>query len=178
VKNPHIWLLAGIIVVYLGFATFEDSDRPSLYAATERKPAPDFVLRNASGQTVKLSDYRGKVVLLNLWATWCAPCREEIPWFIDFEREYKDRGFTVLGVAMDDRGWDVVQPYIKRHQLNYPVALGSLEVSTVYGGTGALPTTFMIDRNGRIARTHVGVAGKHTYKQEIEDLLASPEASE
>ena len=74
---------------------------------------------------------------------------------------------------MDDRGWDVVRPYISRHRLNYPVMLGDLEVSTIYGGLGALPVTFMIDREGRIARTHVGVAGRHTYKQEIQDLLTA-----
>jgi len=177
VKNPHIWLLAGLVAVYLALSTFEDADRPSLNPVSQRKVAPDFALKDSSGKIVKLSDFRGKVVLLNMWATWCAPCREEIPWFVDFEREFKDRGFTVLGVAMDDRGWDVVQPYIKRHELNYPVTVGDSEVSTIYGGTGALPTTFMIDREGRIARTHVGVAGRHTYKQEIQDLLA-PESTE
>jgi cytochrome c biogenesis protein CcmG/thiol:disulfide interchange protein DsbE len=178
VKNPHIWILAGAIAIYLAFASFEDSDRPSLKPESDRKAAPDFAVKDSFGATVKLSDYRGKVVLLNLWATWCAPCRQEIPWFVDFEREFKSRNFAVLGVAMDDRGWDVVQPFVKRHALNYRVMVGDAEVSTLYGGAGALPVTYMIDRDGRIARTHVGVAGRHTYKQEIQDLLSAPETTE
>jgi cytochrome c biogenesis protein CcmG/thiol:disulfide interchange protein DsbE len=173
-----MWVVAGAIAVYLAFASFTESDRPSLKPASERRPAPDFALQDTSGATVKLSDYRGKVVLLNFWATWCAPCREEIPWFVDFEREYKDRNFAVLGVSMDARGWDVVKPYTERHQINYPVMLGDAGVNTRYGGADALPVTFMIDRSGRIARTHVGVAGKHTYKQEIQDLLAATESTE
>jgi len=79
---------------------------------------------------------------------------------------------------MDDRGWDVVRPFVKRHELNYPVMVGDTDVGTIYGAAGALPVTFMIDRAGRIARTHVGVAGKHAYKQEIQDLLAATESSE
>ena len=177
-KNPHMWLAAGAIAVYLAFASFTESDSPSLKPESERKPAPDFALQDTSGKTLKLSDYHGQVVLLNLWATWCAPCREEIPWFIDFQREFKDRNFAVLGVSMDDRGWDVVQPFVHRHQINYPVMLGNTDVTMLYGGAGALPVTFMIDRDGRIARTHVGVAGRHTYKKEIEDLLAAKESSE
>ena len=173
-----MWVAAGAIAIYLAFATFTEGDRPSLKPESERKPAPGFVLKDASGATVKLSDFRGKVVLLNFWATWCAPCREEIPWFVDFEEEFKDRDFAVLGVSMDERGWDVVKPYIDRHNINYPVVLGDAGVNTLYGGADALPVTFMIDRNGRVARTHVGVAGKHTYKQEILDLLAAPEVTE
>jgi cytochrome c biogenesis protein CcmG/thiol:disulfide interchange protein DsbE len=173
-----MWIAAGAIAVYLAFASFTETDRPSLKPESERHPAPDFALKDASGATVKLSDYRGKVVLLNFWATWCAPCREEIPWFIEFQREYKDRNFSVIGVSMDSRGWDVVKPFTERHKLNYPVVWGDAEVNTLYGGADALPVTFMIDRNGRIARTHVGVAGKHTYKQEILDLLAATENTE
>lgn len=173
-----MWVVAGAIAAYLAFASFTETDRPSLRPESERHPAPDFGLQDASGATVQLSDYRGKVVLLNFWATWCAPCREEIPWFVDFEREYKDRDFTVLGVSMDSRGWDVVKPYIGRNKINYPVMLGNDTVNTLYGGADALPVTFMIDRSGRIARTHVGVAGKHTYKQEILDLLAAAETTE
>ena len=173
-----MWVVAGAIAVYLAFASFTGGDRPSLKPESERHPAPDFALKDTSGATVKLSDYRGKVVLLNFWATWCAPCREEIPWFVDFEKEYQNRDFAVLGVSMDARGWDVVRPYTERHKINYPVMLGDEGINNLYGGADALPVTFMIDRNGRIARTHVGVAGKHTYKQEILDLLAATESTE
>ena len=170
-KQPALWIAAGAIAAYLAFASFEEPDRPSLKPEQERKPSPEFALKDASGATVKLSDFRGKVVLLNFWASWCAPCREEIPWFTRFEQEYQDRGFSVLGVAFDERGWTTVTPYAQRAQINYPVLLGGENLMTLYGGVDALPVTFLIDRSGRIARMHVGAAGKSTYRQEIVDLL-------
>ena len=81
---------------------------------------PDFALKDSTGQTVQLSDYHGKVVLLNFWATWCAPCKIEIPWFMEFQREYKDRNFAVLGVSMDEDGWDAVRPYMANHSIQLP----------------------------------------------------------
>jgi peroxiredoxin len=139
--------------------------------ADARQKAPDFTLRDAEGRAVKLSDYRGKVVLLNFWATWCGPCRIEIPWFIQFEKEFKDRGFAVLGVSMDDDGWDAVKPYIERMRLNYRVVMGDSLVSDLYGGVDSLPTSFMIDRQGRVARIHIGLAGRSEYQDDINTLL-------
>jgi len=171
VKQPALWIAAGAIAVYLAFASFEEPDRPALKPEPERKPSPEFALKDARGATVRLSDYRGQVVLLNFWASWCAPCRQEIPWFTEFEREFKDRGFSVLGVAFDERGWTTVAPYAQRARINYPVLLGGDDLMTLYGGQDALPVTFLIDRSGRIARMHVGAAGKSAYRQEILDLL-------
>lgn len=127
-----------------------------------------------AGKPAHLSDFRGKVVVLNFWATWCAPCQEEIPWFISFEQQYKDRDFVVLGVSLDDDGWKVVKPYIEQKKMNYPVLLGGDTVSVLYGGIESLPTTFVIDREGRIASTHVGLVSKNTYGKEILSLLESP----
>ena len=87
----------------------------------DRKTAPEFALKDSNGQTVHLADYKGKVVLLDFWATWCGPCKVEIPWFIEFEQQFKDRGFAVLGVSMDEDGWDAVKPYIEDHKINYRV---------------------------------------------------------
>jgi peroxiredoxin len=145
---------------------------------SDRKLAPDFSLKDADGRTVHLADYRGKVVVLDFWATWCSPCREEIPWFTQFERKNKDRGFAVLGVSMDDDGWSVVRPFLKELNVNYRVVLGDDKTADLYGGIEALPTTFIIDRDGRIAATHIGLAGKDEFEDAIEKLLArnSPNA--
>jgi cytochrome c biogenesis protein CcmG/thiol:disulfide interchange protein DsbE len=144
-----------------------------VHASTNRKPAPDFVLKDANGAPVKLSDYKGKVVLLNFWATWCGPCALEIPWFMEFEQQYKSQGFAVLGVSMDDDGWTAVKPYISEHKVNYRVLLGDDSVSQLYGGLDALPTTYIIDRDGKIAfPAHVGLINKSEYVQELQSLLS------
>lgn len=138
------------------------------------KPAADFTLKDANGNAIKLSDYRGKVVLLNFWATWCGPCQLEIPWFIEFQQLYKSKGLQVLGVSMDDDGWAAVKPYIAQHKINYPIVLGNDSVSQLYGGIDSLPTTFIIDQEGRIAYPpHVGLVGKNEYLSEIQGLLES-----
>lgn len=139
--------------------------------ASDRKPAPDFELKDVNGKTIRLSDYRGQVVLLNFWATWCGPCKIEIPWFVEFQRTYKDRGFTVIGVSVDEDGWDAVRPFLEARQVNYPVVVSTPEVEMKYGGVEALPMSFLIDRDGLIASTHVGLVTKKTYEEEIRQLL-------
>jgi peroxiredoxin len=137
-----------------------------------RKPAPNFTLKDANGNSVSLSDYKGKVVLLNFWATWCGPCQLEIPWFQQFQQQYKSRGFEVLGVSMDDDGWQAVKPYLTEHKINYRIVLGNDSVAQLYGGLDALPTTFILDREGRIAYPpHVGLVSKNEYLNEIQKLL-------
>jgi len=141
---------------------------------SKRKHAPDFALKDADGKLVHLADYRGKVVLLDFWATWCGPCVIEIPWFQEFQRKYKDRGFEVLGVSMDDDGWKAITPFVQRRKINYRVVLGDDKTGDQYGGLEALPTTFVIDRNGRIAAVHVGLASKKDFSDAIEKLLEDP----
>jgi peroxiredoxin len=154
-------------------AVQEQFDRSELIS----KPAPDFTLTDATGETVKLSDQKGKVVLLNFWATWCGPCKVEIPWFISFQQQYKDRNFTVLGVAFDDDGWTSVKPYLAEHKINYRVVVGNDALDKAYGGVESLPTTFLIGRDGRIASKHVGLISKPTYQDEIARLLQAPVTS-
>jgi peroxiredoxin len=139
-----------------------------------RKVAPEFTLKDAAGKEVHLSDFKGKVVLLDFWATWCGPCNIEIPWFKDFERKYKDRGFEVLGVSMDDDGWAAINPFVAAKQINYRVLLGDDRTGNLYGGMDALPTTFIIDRDGRVASVHVGLSGKKEFEDAIEKLLDVP----
>lgn len=148
--------------------------RQVVKADSQRKHAPDFALKDADGKLVHLADYRGKVVLLDFWATWCGPCAVEIPWFTEFQRKYKDRGFEVLGVSMDDDGWKAITPFVQRKKINYRVVLGDDKTGDQYGGLEALPTTFVIDRNGRIASVHVGLVDKKDFEDAIEKLLEAP----
>jgi cytochrome c biogenesis protein CcmG/thiol:disulfide interchange protein DsbE len=138
--------------------------------AENRRTAPDFVLDDASGKPVRLSEFRGKVVLLNFWATWCAPCRIEIPWFIEFQKAHQDAGFATLGVSLDEDGGDAVKPYIDEHKINYRIMVGNDDVAQSYGAN-SLPTTFIIDKSGRIAATHIGLCSKSEYEADIKAVL-------
>ncbi len=140
----------------------------------KRKQAPGFSLKDADGEIVNLADYKGKVVLVNFWATWCGPCEVEIPWFVEFEQKYKGRDFAVLGISMDDDGWKAVKPYIASHKINYRVMIGSELISQKFGDIDSLPTSFILDRQGRIAANHVGLIDKRDYLNEIIKLIDAP----
>jgi peroxiredoxin len=144
---------------------------PDLKSPAERQAAPDFRLADSRGTPIKLSDYRGKVVLLNFWATWCGPCKEETPWFEEFENNYRDSGFAVLGISMGDEGWASVRPFMEEMRINYPVMLGGDATASKYGGIDSLPVTLLIDRNGRIAARQTGITGKTRYQRSITELL-------
>jgi cytochrome c biogenesis protein CcmG/thiol:disulfide interchange protein DsbE len=134
--------------------------------------APDFTLQDADGHPVSLSSFRGKTVLLNFWATWCHPCAIEIPWFVEFERSYRDQGLVVLGVSLDEDGWQAVRPFIAERKINYRVLLGGDSVANLFGGIESLPSTFIIDRQGSIAATHLGLASRSAYEAGIKAALA------
>jgi peroxiredoxin len=148
--------------------------RASVTPENARKLAPDLILIDASGRPVQLSSYKGKVVILNFWATWCGGCKVEIPWFIEFQKTYSGRGFQVLGVSFDDDGWKVVKPFIAAKRVNYPVMIGDSHLAALYGGVQALPVSYLIDKSGRIAAKHLGVVSQSDYRAEIEKLLAEP----
>jgi len=168
------WTLFATALVILASCTSPIPDDVRVKSEKDRKATPDFALKDMTGATVKLSDYKGKVVLLNFWATWCGPCKIEIPWFMDFQKTYKDREFAVVGVSMDEDGWDAVKPYVEQHKMNYRVVVGNDQVSQLFGSIDSLPTTLVIDREGRIASMHIGLVAKKTYEQEIEQLLGAP----
>jgi peroxiredoxin len=161
-------------VIYFSFPGPRSARTAPVKPDKDRHQAPDFALKDINGQTVRLSDYRGKVVLLDFWATWCGPCQVEIPWFVDLERKNKDKGFAVLGVSMDDEGWEVVKPFLSDLGVNYRVVIGNEETSQLYGGVDALPTTFLIDRSGKIAAVHVGLADRRDFEDGVQQLLQSP----
>ncbi len=169
----HLASAGGLLLAAALFVGNPSSTRAAanFTSPNERRPAPDFVLKDSHGATVRLSDYKGKVVLLNFRATWCGPCKIEIPWFIEFENKYKASGFEVLGVPMDDDGWDAVRPFLHEKGINYRVVTGNDDVAAKYGGVDALPQTFLIDREGRIAARYLGLAGKNNYEMAIEKIL-------
>ena len=140
----------------------------------DRKGAPDFALKDVDGKVVRLSDFRGKVVLLDFWATWCGPCQVEIPWFIEFQRKHRGDGLEVVGVSMDDDGWTSVKPFVAEKGVNYRMVIGDDKTTDQYGGVEALPTTFLIDREGRIASVHVGLSGKKEFEDALDKLLQTP----
>ncbi|MFZ0963321.1 MAG: TlpA disulfide reductase family protein [Terriglobia bacterium] len=139
--------------------------------------APAFSLTDISGKPLNLSDYQGKVVLLDFWATWCGPCRIEIPGFIELQKRYADQGFTMIGISMDDSAEPVVGFY-KELQMNYPVAVGNDRLGELYGGMPGLPTTFLIGRDGRIYAKHVGAYSLGVFEAEIKELLAASPSDE
>ena len=149
-------------------STARATPNPSAAAA---KVAPDFSLPDPDGKTVRLSDFKGKVVLLDFFATWCPPCRNEIPHFIEMQKQFAARGFTMLGVAFDQQGAAVVKPFARQAGVNYPLALGDSQVAQAYGGVDALPTTFLIGRDGRILQTYVGYTDQADFEQAIQSAL-------
>jgi cytochrome c biogenesis protein CcmG/thiol:disulfide interchange protein DsbE len=144
--------------------------RRPLRSVRDRTPAPDFALTDAGGAPIALSSYKGRVVLLDFWATWCTGCKVEIPWYIDFQKKYAPQGLSSIGVAMDDEGWQKVKPYLEMHPINYPIVLGNPVLVKPYEIT-SMPVTLLIDRDGKIADAHVGMVVKDTWEKEIRQLL-------
>ncbi len=173
--------LALVGLTALGLGTVACAPQEPVRAAVkddkDRKTAPEFELKDVNGKVVHLSDFKGKVVLVDFWATWCGPCAIEIPWFVDFQRKYKDRGFEVVGISMDDDGWKAITPFVSEKKINYRILLGDDKTGDLYGGVEALPTTFVVDRDGRVASVHVGLANKKDFEDAIEKLLETPPAS-
>jgi peroxiredoxin len=160
-------------VLALGLMLFVGPTRAlaQIAGVTSRKDAPKFALKNDTGTLVRLSDYKGSVVLLNFWATWCHGCKTEIPWYMEFQRKYKQRGLTVIGASMDDGGWKVGEPFVKAKKLNYTVMIANDDLAKQYG-LGAMPMSVLIDREGRIADVHSGVVDQNEWEAEIQRLLA------
>jgi thiol-disulfide isomerase/thioredoxin len=161
--------LAGFIAIGLIFS--ETVSALAKEASPPRTAAPEWELTDLNGKLVKFSDFRGKVLILDFWATWCLPCRVEIPHFVELQKQYGAKGLAVIGVSLDEQGPDVVKKFVKQFEVNYPIVIGNEKIAEKYGGIVALPTTFVIDRQGRIVGRHIGYNDKATFEKEVQSLL-------
>ncbi len=133
--------------------------------------APEWKLQDLDGKPVQLSDFKGKVVVLDFWATWCPPCVAEVPNFMALQKKYRDRGLVVVGISLDDDGPGEVASFAKTQGMNYPIVMSSDEVIAEYGDVQAIPTTFLIDRSGKVVAKHTGLTPKAKFEREIRKLL-------
>ncbi len=144
----------------------------SLLKPKDLGPAPDYELSDLAGNSIQLASlFQGKIVLLDFWATWCPPCREEIPGFVRLYQKYKDRGVEVVGVALDQSGPEAIQDFVKEFQVSYPILVGDSGVAQAYGGVRAIPTTFLIGREGRILQKYLGFHEEEFFESAIRSAL-------
>jgi thiol-disulfide isomerase/thioredoxin len=157
----RIFTLAALATIVLLFS-------PALRA----DPAPAWTLKDLDGNPVSLSDFKGKVVVLDLWATWCPPCRAEIPHFIELQNEWKDKGVTIVGMSLDSTGPADVAKFAKDNGMNYPIVMGDGTTASAYGADQGIPTTVVIDKKGNIVATHLGLTDKDVFEGDIQKALS------
>ncbi len=137
------------------------------------KPAPlNYSLKDMTNKPVKLADFKGKVIVIDFWATWCGPCKLEIPGFVDMQTKYGPRGLQFVGIQVEDKP-ELVKPFVAEFKINYPVLLGNdrMDVQDAFGPLWGLPTTFVIGRDGKVCKKHSGMAPKELFEREIKSLL-------
>lgn len=169
-RDPVVIIIVAMVVslmLVLGINLSRHRAPEDEGAQMKGQQAPDFALQSLDGKTIHLSDFRGKAVLLNFWATWCEPCKVEMPWFIQLQNQYASEGLQIVGVAMDDSSEKDIAAFAHNMGVNYPILLGKEGVGNAYGGVQFLPATFYIDRNGKVVDKIFGLRGR----SEIEDLV-------
>lgn len=173
--NLSIHLLSRIALLFAIVTASVAADEPGFRAVLQpegkRKPAPEINLEDSSGKTATIAQYRGQVVVLDFWATWCHGCKQEIPWFSEFHQKYGSQGLAIIGVSLDDDGWKVVKPFIETTKVPYRIVLGNDATASLYGISG-MPDTFLIDRQGRLAATYTGMVDRDNIEKNIQAMLA------
>src|SRR5882762_914090 len=173
-RCPVLSLLALLLLCFFPVFTASQQDQqPAIRLVRNPDPAPDFKLTGLDGKPVTLANSKGKVILLNFWATWCGPCRAELYDLIDLQAKYKDR-FQILSLIVDEDDPATIQAVVEKYGINYPVALAPNETRMQYGGLGALPTSFLLDTEGRIVQKHEGLHNPILYELEVRSLLGLP----
>jgi cytochrome c biogenesis protein CcmG/thiol:disulfide interchange protein DsbE len=166
--KPQLMILGAL---FTAIASAQSAGVAKIQPEPARHPAPEFQLRDPAGKKVNLKQYRGKIVLLDFWATWCHGCKEEIPWFADFERKYSAKGLRVIGVSLDGDGWKVVRPFLAGADIPYRIVLGDVAVAKQYGIEN-MPDTFLIDRRGKIAASYSGMVDRANVEDNIRAMLS------
>jgi cytochrome c biogenesis protein CcmG/thiol:disulfide interchange protein DsbE len=173
-RATQTFLVTASILLILAVATTAVAQpvaRAILQPVSERKAAPQFALKDSTGKSISSTEYRGKVVLLDFWATWCTGCKMEIPWFSEFQKIYGTQGFAVVGVSMDESGWSVVRPFLAETHVPYEILLGDDSTAQRFG-IQSLPDTFLIDRRGRVAAAYkASLVDKNDIQANIKALL-------
>jgi peroxiredoxin len=181
-RNPVVLVVVAIIVAGMLLTSFYRSRRSGTSVAAAGslrftgQNAPDFALQSLDGKTVRLSDFRGKAVLLNFWATWCQPCKIEMPWFEDLQKQYGPQGLQVVGIAMDDASKEDIAKFAAKLGVSYPVLMGKDEVGNAYGGVQFLPATFYISRDGKVVDKVFGLKGRAEIEDNIMKALAQSDS--
>jgi thiol-disulfide isomerase/thioredoxin len=177
-RNPLALVVVAVVAASMLYFGMHMSRRSGSAAAssllTKASDAPDFTLESLDGKNMRLSDLRGKAVLLNFWATWCGPCKIETPWLVELQNQYGHDGLQVVGVEMGDDGKDEITKFMKDMGVNYPVLIGKEAVGEAYGGVPALPETFFIGRDGKIVDKIIGLKGKGDIEDSIKKALDTP----
>ncbi len=180
-RDPVVLIVVAMLVslmLVFGFHVARRSSNPNATKTAQitGQPAPDFALQSLDGKTMHLSDFRGKAVLLNFWATWCQPCKIEMPWFVELQKQYGPGGLQVLGIAMDDASPEDIAKFARDLGVNYPILVGKEAVGDAYGGVQFLPETFYIGRDGKVVDRVFGLKGKGEIEDDIKKALAQGQA--
>ena len=170
-RNPLALVVVALVVATMLYVGVHRARRSGTGRLTQSTVAPDFTLPSLDGKNIRLSDLRGKAVLLNFWATWCSPCKIEMPWFVELQKEYGPQGLQVVGVAMDDASKEDIAKFAKDMGVNYTILLGKESVGDQYGGVPALPETFFIGRDGKIVDKIIGLKGKGEIEESVQKAL-------